>query len=310
MRSLSSKCCTMRSLFAAASLLAGCCSSTSLSTRWHLNRGPGTLIAPSFHDNFPGVSNSDSSASAAASAVANQDGPRVCSLFLWDVASACRYHMCTRMLRDNLYEGLGGKKFVRIRPGSLLQSLFPCSDHAPDRCAICGFSFPEHLGEWWRPWLRSPYDDHLDQVREVGAVTPETVVSAKGRSWGWGDKQRKVRGNTAPTGWKGDGVSRWPSSVEILCFHRQYVQKVSPSLNDVQPAEDTICFDEEGYECRRVSSFRYRVPGFRPGSYNSLASNLQSFARAITIGEIESLLRLQEKENAKLQKEEDQKISM
>jgi len=33
-----------------------------------------------------------------------------CRLFVWDGMSSTRYHVCKRLLRDNVYEGLGGKK--------------------------------------------------------------------------------------------------------------------------------------------------------------------------------------------------------
>ena len=33
-----------------------------------------------------------------------------CRFFLWDIASACRYHVCKHLLKDCTYEGLGGEK--------------------------------------------------------------------------------------------------------------------------------------------------------------------------------------------------------
>lgn len=33
-----------------------------------------------------------------------------CRIFVWDALSAFRYHLCNHLLKDAVYEGLGGKK--------------------------------------------------------------------------------------------------------------------------------------------------------------------------------------------------------
>jgi hypothetical protein len=41
--------------------------------------------------------------------------PQCCQFFLWNFPSACRYHLCNYLMRDCVYEGLGGKKVNWIR---------------------------------------------------------------------------------------------------------------------------------------------------------------------------------------------------
>lgn len=36
-----------------------------------------------------------------------------CRMYVWDIPSAIRFHMCKRLLQENMFEGLGGAK-VRI----------------------------------------------------------------------------------------------------------------------------------------------------------------------------------------------------
>ena len=60
-------------------------------------------------------------------------------------------------------EGKGGKKYVRIQPGSMLEVLYPCSQWAPDRCVLCGDSFGAHLKQWWRGQWDKPFDQFLDR---------------------------------------------------------------------------------------------------------------------------------------------------
>jgi len=87
-----------------------------------------------------------------------------CRLFIWDLPSAVRYHVCKNLSRDRIYEGIGGKKFIRIKPNSILESLYPCSSHSPSRCVKCRLSFQEHLQYWWGPHLSSPYGKWLNQT--------------------------------------------------------------------------------------------------------------------------------------------------
>lgn len=95
-----------------------------------------------------------------------------CRTFLWDAPSAARHQICKRLLRGRVYEGMGGKKFVRIKPNSVLEKLYPPSRHGPDKCIVCGHSFDNHLKAWWFPHLYSPLDQHLDEMYQTYTVDP------------------------------------------------------------------------------------------------------------------------------------------
>mmetsp|Transcript_14104 Transcript_14104/g.21143 ORF Transcript_14104/g.21143 Transcript_14104/m.21143 type:complete len:316 (-) Transcript_14104:330-1277(-) len=102
----------------------------------------------------------------------NRSSRAPCRTFLWDAPSAARHHICKRLLRGRVYEGMGGKKFVRIKPNSVLEKLYPPSRHGPDRCLVCGYSFDNHLKAWWFPHLYSPFDQHLDAMYKTYTVDP------------------------------------------------------------------------------------------------------------------------------------------
>jgi hypothetical protein len=93
---------------------------------------------------------------------------RACGLYVWDAPSALLYRWSRWLLKDCVYEGLGGQKFVRIEPGSILQLLYPWSRYSPDRCVLCGGTFQDHLTLWWSKNLYTPFDQILDKDYKQG----------------------------------------------------------------------------------------------------------------------------------------------
>lgn len=228
-----------------------------------------------------------------------------CRLFVWDGMSASRYHVCKRLLRDNVYEGLGGKKFVRIRPRSILASLYPLSRHGPDRCLICGQSFRNHLTNRWFPRLYTPYDLYLDDVRNAGASVRGTEADSDD---GDGEKVRSVsrrwfgrRG--AAVGSRNTVVEPGSTSLAAdgrdgpagsdggpLAYHRKYVRDVSSNDGeDVRLSED--------YEMWLVNqSVRYRVPKRKDGT-NFFEAFVLGRTRNVVLWNMDALLRMQYLEN-------------
>ena len=83
-----------------------------------------------------------------------------CRLFLWDIVSYIKYKHVINRVHENTIEGLGGKKFIRIQPNTLLERWYPQLRRGllkPDRCSLCGYSWDDHLMYW----------DYLKQRREV-----------------------------------------------------------------------------------------------------------------------------------------------
>ncbi len=62
-------------------------------------------------------------------------------------------------------------QFVRIKPDSLLEKLYPPTQHGLDKCLLCGLSFHDHLTCWWYPQLYSSYDTYLDDIQRNGTVS-------------------------------------------------------------------------------------------------------------------------------------------
>ena len=104
-------------------------------------------------------------------------GGKACMIYIWDFPSAVLSKWCHHLQRDCIYEGRGGKKFVRIEPGSMLQLLYPCSRYSTDRCWLCGGNFRDHLTLWWSKHLYTPFDSHVDQVYRESVVDVSDLSS-------------------------------------------------------------------------------------------------------------------------------------
>ena len=177
-----------------------------------------------------------------------------------------------------------------MRPGSILESLYPCSDHAPDRCSSCGMSFLEHLEQWWKPRLQSPFDAYLDKTNKNGLQIIDSNASPpRGR--------RKKAGK----------LPLEDSFLKVLCFHRSYVQEASTGVKSKQSLKTSKDNAEtpanKKFEEKKEFGISYLVPSFKRGNMPVAAwkVNLLYFARAAVLNELGKLLFVQKKENALLQ---------
>jgi len=114
---------------------------------------------------------------------------------------------------------------VRIRPGSVLEYLYPVSQHAPDRCALCGRSFDDHLSRWWKAkgLVGTPYDKMLDDIYNEGVS-----VTYSGGGAGC------VIGSDG-SGGRDDDISN-DRGIKVLSFHKRYVQEI-PNKKQAQHHE-------------------------------------------------------------------------
>ena len=93
-----------------------------------------------------------------------------CKFFVWDFIAYCKYKETIYQVRQNTIEGLGGKKFVRIQPNSLLEKWYPQLIGGvlkPDRCCVCGYSWKDHLQFWWyckqkKGRVSKQFDSYMD----------------------------------------------------------------------------------------------------------------------------------------------------
>ena len=226
-----------------------------------------------------------------------------CAFFLWDVPSLVQYKLCEHLLRRNVYEAKGGKKMVRIRPGSALEYLYPLSRHAPDRCALCGHTFEDHLRRWWekKGGIGTAYDRWLDATHEEGV---SVVYLGTG---GAGNNNKK--------------------SFPVYSFHRRYVEDLPKEDQQDQPLsslsrptkqmrrsrkgqkskaglfDDDDDEDDDEYEKHTRGPVPYRIPRFSPKGMGSVWKALSLLlARNMALDEVDKLIELETKENHLLER--------
>jgi len=75
-----------------------------------------------------------------------------CKIFIWNFVSYIKFKETISQVKENTIEGLGGKRFVRVKPGSVFARWYPqlrANQLKVDGCFLCGHSFREHLEFWW-----------------------------------------------------------------------------------------------------------------------------------------------------------------
>ena len=233
-----------------------------------------------------------------------------CAFFLWDVPSLIQYKLCEHLLRQNVYEAKGGKKMVRIRPGSALEYLYPLSRHAPDRCALCGHTFEDHLRRWWekKGGVGTAYDRLLDATHDEGVSVVYLGTGGAGAGASAGNDNKK--------------------SFPVYSFHRRYVEDLpkedqdQPLLSLSRPTkeremrrskkpqkskaglfDDDDNEDDDEYEKYTRGPVPYRIPRFSPQGMGSLWKALGLLlARNMALDEVDKLIELETKENELLER--------
>ena len=233
-----------------------------------------------------------------------------CAFFLWDVPSLIQYKLCEHLLRQNVYEAKGGKKMVRIRPGSALEYLYPLSRHAPDRCALCGRTFEDHLRRWWekKGGVGTAYDRLLDATYDEGVSVVYLGTGGAGAGASAGNDNKK--------------------SFPVYSFHRRYVEDLpkedqdQPFLSLSRPTkeremrrskkaqknraglfDDDDDEDDDEYEKYTRGPVPYRIPRFSPKGMGSLWKALGLLlARNMALDEVDKLIELETKENQLLER--------
>lgn len=103
-----------------------------------------------------------------------------CNFFLWNFISYIKFKETTSLVNENTIEGLGGKRFVRVKPGSLLERWYPqlrAGQLKTNGCALCGHSFPEHLEYWWWCKKRSSNEDYSKFESVIGEGGSDSFYS-------------------------------------------------------------------------------------------------------------------------------------
>ena len=203
---------------------------------------------------------------------------RACNFFLWDASSALLYRWCKHLMRDCVYEGKGGRRFVRIPPGSILQLLHPISRYSTDRCVFCGGSFHDHLELWWsKKHLYKPFDLHLDTILKEGVV--RTTVAPP--------RRRKGKYNK--------GIVPAITSTEYG-FHRRYVQEETEKETEEEiknKLKQKRSNEVPEWEERGIGPVQYTIPFPRQLSISALV------IREIVARGVDFLIALEQYDNVK-----------
>ena len=162
---------------------------------------------------------------------------KACGFYVWDIPSAILYGWCHRLLKDRVYEGKGGYLFVRYESNSILSLLYPCSRYSPNKCMICGGSYPDHLELWWSKHRYSPYDRFLDETYNAALIIDdEDDGQPRGRAKRlYNQEQRRNRRKNGSSlqqqSPRSFSSSAFPvqtlAKPPVFHFHKRYVTDVS-----------------------------------------------------------------------------------
>lgn len=265
-----------------------------------------------------------SESTALQSSLSSAAGGRACSFYVWDAPSALLHRWCHHLLKDCVYEGLGGRKFVRIEPGSILQLLYPCSRYSPDRCIACGGSFRDHLTLWWAKHLYTPFDRNMDNTYAAGSVLeptfPGLATTRRRRNRSRSSSSSANRGKKRTTS-SSKKKSEPVPMMRVYAFHKRYVTDLDSLAPEVKVWNTELrrkVDREKGkieskigwrMEWRRVISTEkkmfYAVPTSAPiNGEPRKTSATETFMRYVVLGAVDRLIGLQEAENDKIRTRE------
>jgi hypothetical protein len=159
-----------------------------------------------------------------------------------------------------------------MKPGGLLDYLYPLSRYQLDGCILCGHSFREHLVSWWQPFLNTPFDQYLDGVRE------------KSKEWTENETERPV--------------------IPHYRYHNAYVKRIKTKdrfdpikrKKDIKNTGAQSEFDIP-WDVRRVNadSVAYKIPRANWTSLGVWSRSILLVARAIVLEEMDTLVFLEER---------------
>jgi hypothetical protein len=221
---------------------------------------------------------------------------RACNFYAWDIRSAALYKWCHHLLKDHVYEGRGGKLFVRFESNSILQLLYPCSRYSPNKCIVCGGSFPDHLELWWSKHLYTPFDMCMDKTYKEGVLMTEDGTQTN-KNIGKGTSKKSTPEVVGPPKY---------------AFHRRYVEDVNDLIQGTKGFDNqmNVLKQKLGKESKgksksldqlRLTQFpEYGVAYLTPRAKSENGKRLSwtlRIARSLCLLSLENLVELQENEN-------------
>mmetsp|Transcript_12377 Transcript_12377/g.29229 ORF Transcript_12377/g.29229 Transcript_12377/m.29229 type:complete len:230 (-) Transcript_12377:30-719(-) len=97
-----------------------------------------------------------------------------CRLYIFDINAFLIHEYTSRQIRERTYEGLGGKRFVRLPQNGLVLNrwvrLVLTGAIKREQCILCGHTHMDHLK--FRSWLdrdkTKAFDDHVTDKSQAG----------------------------------------------------------------------------------------------------------------------------------------------
>lgn len=194
-----------------------------------------------------------------------------CSFFVWDFVSYYLYKMTMRQVRENTFEGKGGKKFIRIQSSNkALETLYPqlrAGELKKDGCLVCEHSWKEHLEYWW--WCQRRRQRGVQSAFEQCLEQDSIAHDGGGKS----------------------------------TFHKKYVGGIHSSKQKDREVRQNIFDEEVAYS---VPKFNPLADG-RPKSITSVL--LLSFARTASLMRLDDLILLSGVESMRSEREQQESFS-
>lgn len=212
---------------------------------------------------------------------------RACGFYLWNAVSASMYHLCNYLMRDAIFEGKGGRKFVRIEPGSLLELLYPASRHSPDKCIFCGGTYADHMTLRWSKHIYSPYDLYMDRTYSQG-ILQKVEVGSGTHSGG-----RRVAASSDETAIRHVFHSRYVHDLELLF---QGLAKASDKNRMLRQKINEDPYLSDPAEMRKGLNTFYVVP-LSSSKKRGIGFPLLKFARQRVLDAVDALISIEEREN-------------
>ncbi|KAL7460645.1 hypothetical protein ACHAXS_001088 [Conticribra weissflogii] len=195
-----------------------------------------------------------------------------CPIYLFNPFSYHQYHEAIYQIRQHTYEGLGGRKFVRILPGSTLEALYPKrKEFKPDECMVCGFRWRDHLEYWWWVKRRRRFQREVKSMNENNKkkknrgpssfekfeqYLENDAISIQRKSKSLGEKEEGESFNQIQT--LGDTIQSNFNSK--FAFYRNYVDEIPSSFSTKRKKELLRRKENKGKEIHSSYNIKYLVP--------------------------------------------------
>jgi len=197
-----------------------------------------------------------------------------CSIYVFNPLSYYQYHETIYQIRRHTYEGLGGRKFVRIPPGSTLEALYrKRKEFKPDGCIVCGYGWRDHLEYWWWVKRRRRFGREVKSMNKKNKkktnidasgyeiferYLENDTLSVQRKSQALGEEEMEGGGKCNGIQTLGDVLQTNFNSK--FAFYRNYVDEIPSSFSAKRKKYILRRKDNRGKEIHSSYNVKYFVP--------------------------------------------------